>query len=151
MSLYEQQYAGFGDTRLMSVKLTWDYAYYWSVLAWLFFRELMTDLRFLRTAQNDIMRVRARNDLMQAAFRQRAAERRIDRGSGRFVDQISIPILLELNAALLTPQGSFEQELQSNCARLDRLAPLLLSILEAPARRASGGCALLGDLELRLA
>jgi flavin-dependent dehydrogenase len=151
MSLYEQQYAGFGDTRLMSVKLTWDYAYYWSVLAWLFFRELMTDLRFLRTAQNDIMRVRARNDLMQAAFRQRAAERRIDCGSGRFVDQISIPILLELNAALLTPQGSFEQELQSNCARLDRLAPLLLSILEAPARRASGGCDLLGDLELRLA
>jgi hypothetical protein len=52
---------------------------------------------------------------------------------------------------LLAPQGSFEQELQSNCARLDRLAPLLLSILEAPARRASGGCDLLGDLELRLA
>ncbi len=33
MSLYEKQYAGFGDFHLMAVKTTWDYAYYWSVLS----------------------------------------------------------------------------------------------------------------------
>lgn len=150
MSLYEGQYAGFGDTRLMSVKLTWDYAYYWSVLAWLFFRGVLTDLSFLRTVQNEIQRIRALNDEMQAAFRRRAAARQVDHGNGRFIDQISIPILVELNAALLAPSELLEQELKDNCARLDRLAPIMLRILEGQTAPGSGACDLLGDLELRL-
>ena len=61
MSLFEKQYAGFGDTRLMVIKSTWDYAYYWSVLAWLFFRELMTDIAFLKSVQPALLRARALN------------------------------------------------------------------------------------------
>ena len=51
LSLYTDQYAGFGDARLMVLKATWDYAYYWSVLAWLYFRERMTDIAFLRASE----------------------------------------------------------------------------------------------------
>ena len=150
MSLYKNQYAGFGDTRLMSVKLTWDYAYYWSILAWLFFRGVLTDLRFLRTVQNEITEIRALNDSMQAAFRLRAAEKYEDHGHGRFIDQISIPILVELNTALLDPTGSLEQQLQLNCARLKRLAPMLLELLAGKSNRTAQASELLGDLEHRL-
>ena len=150
MSLYQDQYGGFGDTRLMGVKLTWDYVYYWSILAWLFFRDVLTDLTFLRTAQTEITRIRALNEDVQSAFRRRAAENRVDRGSGRFIDQISIPILVELNAALLKQPASPAQELKENCARLDRLAPMLLRILSEHGKPGGGQCELLGDLEQRL-
>jgi flavin-dependent dehydrogenase len=150
MSLYQDHYAGFGDTRLMGIKTTWDYVYYWSVLAWLFFRDVLTDLSFLRTAQTEITRIRALNEDVQKVFRGRAAEKRVDQGSGRFIDQISIPILVELNAALLNRPSSLEQELKDNCARLDRLAPILLGILADNGTSARGTCELIGDLEQRL-
>ncbi len=150
MTLYQDQYGGFGDTRLMSIKLTWDYAYYWSILAWLYFREVLTELTFLRSAQQDILAIRALNDTMQARFRECAARRRVDRGAGRFIDQISIPLMLELNAALLEPAASPEKELGENCERLQRLAPMLLAMIDG--RKAPlGANTLLGDLEARLA
>lgn len=149
MTLYQGQYAGFGDTRLMSIKLTWDYAYYWSILAWLYFREVLTDLQFLRSAQSDILDIRTLNDRMQAEFRQCAAKRQVDRGSGRFIDQISIPIMVELNAALLQPTAPPDKELKINCARLKRLAPMLLQMLEGRAAPTDAS-ELLGDLERRL-
>lgn len=149
MTLYQGQYGGFGDTRLMSIKLTWDYAYYWSILASLYFRDVLTDLSFLRSAQSGILEIRSLNDTMQTEFQKRAANRHVDHGSGRFIDQISIPLMVELNAALLQPATAPEQELKTNCARLKRLAPMLLQILAGRAAPA-GASELLGDLERRL-
>jgi flavin-dependent dehydrogenase len=148
MTLYERQYAGFGDARLMAVKLTWDYAYYWSILAWLFFREVLTDLHFLRAAQPDIERIRALNNDVQAAFRKRAKNAIVDRGKGRFFDQIAVPSIVGLNAALLEPSDDLAAELRQNCARLEELAPRLLNLL---AGEPIGNCDLLGDLEQRIA
>jgi flavin-dependent dehydrogenase len=150
MSLFEKQYGGFGDTRLMVVKSTWDYAYYWSVLAWLFFRELLTDLEFLRVAQSELTRIRALNEDMQARFRDKALDKHEDQGRGRFFDQIAMPILADLNAALLQPTDSPETEFAENCRRLDSLAPLLLSLLEVGKSTQRHDCALLGDLDSRL-
>jgi flavin-dependent dehydrogenase len=150
MSLYEGQYAGFGDTRLMVVKTTWDYAYYWSVLSWLFFRKVLTDLDFLLVAQPRLVAMRALNDRMQAAFRQRAAEGIVDEGSGRFVDQTAIPIFYELNGALLETPADISQELTGNCERLEALAPRLLAILANESVSGRGSCELTGDLAQRL-
>jgi flavin-dependent dehydrogenase len=147
MSLYEGQYAGFGDARLMAVKLTWDYCYYWSVLAWLYFREVLTDLDFLRRIQPDIERTRTLNAEMQQAFREHAAEAIVDTGRGRFFDQLAIPLLVKLNAALLVPAESPIDELRDNCARLDTLASKLRDLL---AGKPIGDCELLGDLERRI-
>lgn len=146
MSLYEGQYAGFGDTRLMAVKTTWDYAYYWSVLSWLFFRNVLTDLDFLLVAQPQLVAMRALNDSMQAAFRQRAAERIVDSGSGRFIDQAAIPIFYALNSALLETPADLSQELAGNCERLNALAPRLLAILASESANGRGPCELTGDL-----
>ena len=147
MSLYEGQYAGFGDARLMTVKLTWDYCYYWSVLAWLYFREVLTDLDFLRRIQPDIERTRALNAEMQEAFRERASEAIVDEGRGRFFDQLAIPLVVELNTALLETPDSPIDELRRNCARLETIAAKLRDLL---AGKPIGDCELLGDLERRI-
>lgn len=147
MTLYEKQYSGFGDTRLMVVKTTWDYAYYWSVLTWLFFRELMTDIGFLKSIQTKMLGLGALNEKMQAQFRSRASERREDEGSGRFFDQTAIPVLYDLNAALLQPSGSPEKEFSENAERLERLAPALTALLQETS--SGDSCGLLGDLRQR--
>ena len=152
LGLYRDQYAGFGDTRLMVLKATWDYAYYWSVLAWLYFREKMTDIAFLRENEARLNAARKLNLQMQAAFRQRAALAIQSPGKGRFFDQRAIPILLELNSALLSGTADDEQELAGNCARLGRLAPLVGNLLndEPPISR-DDEFELLGDLRSRFA
>ena len=150
MTIYQNQYPGFGDTRLLSIKQTWDYAYYWSILAWLFFRNVLTDMTFLGAAQEDIGGIRALNEKMQSAFSRRASEKREDRGSGRFIDPTRIPVLANLNAALINPTESPQQELKENCARLHRLAPKLLRILDEQSTPDLNACDLLGDLERRL-
>jgi hypothetical protein len=150
MSLYQRQYPGFGDTRLMVVKSTWDYAYYWSVLSWLFFRGVLTDLPFLRLIQPQLMRVRTLNLAMQAEFRKRASLRLRDSGRGRFFDQSEIPLLANLNAALLDTGGDPRQEFTENCNRLDALAPLLRPLLADGSSPGTGSCSLLGDLHRRL-
>jgi flavin-dependent dehydrogenase len=150
MSLYEHQYVGFGDTRLMVVKTTWDYAYYWSILSWLFFREVLTDIKFIRTIQPQLAKIRALNEDMQAEFRKRAEEKRVDSGKGRFFDQSAIPVLADLNAALLKSPDDLQVEFTGNCERLEGLAPLLLSMLASDKSRATSADSLLGDLNHRL-
>lgn len=147
MSLYENQYLGFGDTRLMVVKTTWDYAYYWSVLSWLYIRGAMTDIDLLREVQPRLVAMRELNASMQKLFRARAAERREDEGRGRFFDQAAIPILYNLNAALLESPNNLQKELDDNCNTLESLSPLLMDLLANES--ASGTCDLLGDLRQR--
>lgn len=149
MSLYEQQYAGFGDSRLTVVKSTWDYCYYWSVLAWLYFRNVMTDINFIRMIEPQLVATRALNDTMQSAFRNRAAEKLSASGEGRFFDQLAIPVMRNLNAALLEPTDNLQQEFTENCERLQALAPLLLSLLNAGDDGGKQHCSLLGDLGSR--
>ena len=147
MSLYEGQYQGFGDTRLMVIKTTWDYAYYWSVLTWLYFRGVMTDIDFLREIQPRLVAMRELNTAMQKIFRSRAVERRQDQGRGRFFDQTAIPVLYNLNAALLEPTNNLRKEFDDNCNTLESLSPLLMDLLAN--ETASGNCSLLGDLRQR--
>jgi hypothetical protein len=147
MSLYEDLYTGFGDTRLMVVKSTWDYAYYWGILSWLYFRAVLTDLSFLRVAQADLQQMRALNADMQSRFRSRAKDCRVDQGNGRFFDQVAIPILAQLNAELLQRSDTLENELTRNCHRLQALAPQLLRLLDG--RPLTPNDSLLGDLASR--
>ncbi len=150
MSLYEHQYPGFGDTRLLVVKSTWDLAYYWSVLAWLFFREVMTDISFMRTVNPELKTVLALNSRMQSAFRKHSAEKRSSPGKGRFFDQCAIPVLSDLKAALLEPLENMELEFRENCSRLEGLAPQLLALLNDSPISGKLQDSLLGDLSSRL-
>ena len=149
MSLYEQLYPGFGDTRLMVVKSVWDYAYYWSVLAWLFFREVMTDITFMRMIKPELKLMLTLNSTLQSVFRARASEKRSGPGKGRFFDQCAIPVLTDLKAALLKPTDNPKLEFTENCARLQALALLLPALLNGTLASGNRQDSLLGDLNSR--
>lgn len=149
MSLYQNQYPGWGDTRLMVLKTTWDYAFYWAVLAWLYFRDLITDVSFIRSADPQLSRITELNASVQAAFRARAAERRNSPGQGRFFDQSAIPVMREFNAALVDPPADEHGRLVDNCKRLEALAPVLLKLLNDTGSSPGPDCSDLGDLRRR--
>ena len=75
LSLYTHQYGGFGDRRMMSVKLVWDYAYYWGILTVLFFKNTITDIKSMRTLHPLLKRAQDSNKYMQARFTERAKKR----------------------------------------------------------------------------
>lgn len=149
MSLYQNEYPGWGDTRLMVVKTTWDYAYYWAVLAWLYFRDVMTDINFIRSVEAGLARTAELNATLQAVFRTRAAERRSSPGKGRFFDQYAIPVMAGLNAALLHPSAVIHKEFADNCERLESLATSLLDLLGQAGKGNQADCGELGDLRRR--
>ena len=87
---------------------------------------------------------------MQATFRQRASQGIHSPGRGRFFDQRAIPVLLELNSALLCGTADDERELAGNCERLVRLAPLIRRLLSnEPVVGRDDEFELLGDLRSR--
>jgi len=148
MSIYQGQYPGFGDSRLMVLKSTWDYAYYWSVLALLFVSGRMTDLATMRQLEPTLVSLQKLHRSMQGDFRS-AAERRVHSpGRGRFFDQRAIPILLQLNGELEGEHGDIPARVARNARLLERLAATLRQELDGPGT--TGDCELLGDLRARL-
>lgn len=134
MALYQGMYPGFGDRHLMALKTTWDYCYYWGVLALLFFNEAMTGLHRDADLPARLGKVADINLALQARFRRRAAKAIHTAGSGLFIDQCRIPIMTRLNAALATPLQSAELgiALRDNAAALECLAGRLGRRLEQP-------------------
>ncbi|MFL6592196.1 MAG: NAD(P)/FAD-dependent oxidoreductase, partial [Luteimonas sp.] len=47
LTLYQDQYPLFGDAQVMPVKVIWDYTFYWSMLAPLYFADRLTDIPML--------------------------------------------------------------------------------------------------------
>lgn len=151
MNLYRQQYPGFGDTRLMAVKATWDSANYWAILAWMFFRGMLTDTSFLKSCEAELQLALALNTRMQAVFRARAEQRISTVPNGRFIDLKAIPVLCELSESLRVPVRPPDVELRENCKRLEALARVIESLLGDDGLPASAQqCGLLGDLAHRL-
>jgi flavin-dependent dehydrogenase len=66
LSLYTGQYGGFGDRRMMGLKLLWDYSYYWGVLSLLFFRNALTNTNVIRQLSNRLQQAQQLNQQIQA-------------------------------------------------------------------------------------
>lgn len=122
LSLYTGQYGGFGDRKMMSLKLVWDYAYYWGVLSLLFFRSAMTDTAMMRELNPILHRAQMANKNVQALFRERAKQRIVLPAQGVFMNQYALPCLKHFNSVLETDDGSGTQNaLQVNVAMLERI------------------------------
>jgi flavin-dependent dehydrogenase len=148
MSIYQGQYPGFGDSRLMALKSTWDYAYYWGVLALLYVSGGMTDLDTMRRLEPTLVGLQKMHRDMQSEFRAVAARGVQSPGQGRFFDQRAIPILLQLNGELEDGSEPVTARIRHNAERLERLDAIVRSQLKTPA--AVHDCELLGDLGARL-
>jgi flavin-dependent dehydrogenase len=131
LSLYTGEYGAFGHRRTMSVKVLWDFAYYWGVLALLAFRGMLTNLPLMREANQPLLGVRQLNAQLQARFREWAQQREVQACKGVFVDQYQAPILRLLNSGLQRQStGDGLAELKDNIRELSALAAVLISVLD---------------------
>ncbi len=128
LELYRNQYAGFGNFRLMTLKTVWDYAYYWCVLGFLHTNEALTDTHLLAEHSASLAQARARHREVQAAFRVAAERQAVVTPSGRFADHGAMPMMRELNGRLSGPAtGPLSSTFASSLAELDRIGSALLS------------------------
>lgn len=138
LSIYTGQYGGFGDRRMMSLKLVWDYSYYWGVLSLLFFREAITDVALMRDLSKPLMQAQALNQHVQAAFRERAKQRRIMPAQGLFINQYLVPCLKHFSQVLEDQSMNINTSLPANVALLEQIAKATTDMLsESPSKAIS--------------
>ncbi len=130
MLLYRSQYAGFGDRTLIVAKTLWDYAFYWSIPAKLFFSGRLTDLEFMQRNESLFLQAAALHSGVQKLFRRRAANAGRVGGEGGFFDHHAVPLFHELQTDLLEgdPCGD-EARLTVNLERLQAAATGIRCIL----------------------
>lgn len=131
LSLYSQQYGGFGDRKMMSIKLLWDFSYYWGVLTLLFYKGAITDITLIREMNPQLLHAQALNRNIQTKLRQRASQRIVLPAQGLFLNQYPIPCLQHFNGILKnTDTVDTRKALQDNIALLTRIATHLQDMLE---------------------
>lgn len=130
LTLYQDQYPLFGDAQVMPVKVIWDYTYYWSLLAPLFFADRMTDLATLGRLRPAFNEASALNLAVQPLLREwgERNEGRTAPGS-RLLDQFQIGWFREMNRALSDEldTAAFVARIGDNVARMRWLAAELLA------------------------
>lgn len=125
MTLYQDQYPLFGNARVMPVKVIWDYAYYWAVLAPLFMSGRIAALGVLGRLRSQFERARVLNLAMQPFLR--AWGEMDDHGireDGRLLDQYVIPWFHEMNRALndQDDDAAFVARISGNLVTMEKLA-----------------------------
>ena len=148
LTLYTDQYAMFGDPHVMSVKVIWDYAYYWGVLCQIFFQQRLTDLTMLARLREELTLTLELNAALQKFMREwsRVSEKRND---AVLLDQADLGWFAELNRGLRDDldDAGFKARLREATAQLKALAAeiVLLALADHPQLDAAAVRALLGD------
>ncbi|HET7557542.1 MAG TPA: tryptophan 7-halogenase [Rhodanobacteraceae bacterium] len=145
LSLYRGQYALFGNARVMPIKVTWDYTYYWGVLCPLGIGGCLADLALLSELRPQLESAQALNLLMQRFFRD------WDAAGGRanpalFLDQQELDWFARLNANLHEKLDDAQAR-----ARLRESIELLHALAGSIADLASADCPELDVSALRRA
>jgi len=131
LSLYTNQYGGFGDRRMMSIKLLWDYAYYWGVLCILFYRDSITDIRLMRDLNPALRVAQNLNSEIQDKMKFRASKRKILPAQGLFMDQYLIPCMTYFHEVLKAGDTiTTQQAIEGNIDVLKRIALHLHDMLD---------------------
>lgn len=130
LSLYTNQYGGFGDRRMMGTKLLWDYSYYWGVLSLLFFKNTFIDIELIRELNPLLTKTRMLHQQVQEKLRERANKRIIQPAQGIFLDQYLIPCLRHFNTVLKDYQTvDIRKSLEINTDMLERIAKYSIEFL----------------------
>ncbi|MEP6906468.1 MAG: FAD-dependent oxidoreductase [Pseudoxanthomonas sp.] len=130
LTLYQDQYALFGDAQVMPVKVIWDYTYYWALLAPLFFGERLTDIRLMGKLRPQFMEGRQLNLSIQALLREWGERNTTPlTPDDRFLNQHDVDWFHEMNRALLDEldDATFLQRIGDNVARMRWLAREILA------------------------
>lgn len=138
LTLYQDQYPLFGDAQVMPLKVIWDYTYYWSLLAPLYFAGKLTDIALLGKLRPALDQANALNQGMQALLRDWG-----QRNSGqlppdhRLLDQYRIGWFHQLNSALNA--GGDDDALRARIVANVQLMQQLAAELLAAARQQHPG------------
>ena len=127
LDLYRGQYRIFGHAEAMSVKVFWDYSYYWGVLAQLYFQRRLTDVSCIAALKQELLGLQAVNREIQLLLRT-WADTSSPRNRAQLIDQASLPWFAELNRSLgdTTDKSSFLARIRANHALLLSLAAEIL-------------------------
>ena len=137
LTLYQGQYALFGDEQVLPVKVIWDYTFYWALLAPAFFTGRITDIGMYGRLQPLIERASALNAAIQPLLREwgerNAAAGAAPAAVGRSLDQHGIQWFHELNRALrdTLDDASFDARIAENVGRMEALATEILDRVRA--------------------
>ncbi len=131
LSLYVDQYGGFGDRLMMGLKVLWDIAYYWGVLSLLYFRDALCNYQKIRPLINDLLATQELNQHIQGLFRERAKQRLVLPARGVFLDQYNVPCLRHFNDVLQRPlDADVQSDLQGNIEILRSVAKGVTELLQ---------------------
>ncbi len=130
LTLYQDQYPLFGDTQVMPVKIIWDYTFYWSMLAPLYFAGRLTDVALLGQMRPQFILAADLNGAVQALLRdwgQRNTSPAME--DGRMLDQYTIDWFLQMNRALsdTLDDEALRQRMNDNVERMGGLAGEILA------------------------
>ena len=134
LTLYQDQYALFGNERVMPVKVLWDYTYYWGVLCQLFFQERLTDRAMITRLEAPLKRAKDLNERVQSTLRDWGRDAKdASHPTGTMLDQASLPWFAELNRGLRDrlDDAAFEQRIVANVAQLATLADEIAAMAAA--------------------
>jgi flavin-dependent dehydrogenase len=128
LTLYVDQYGLFGDPEVLPLKVIWDYSYYWSVLAPMYFCERMTDLASLSHLRDDLTNSQKLNLAVQAYLRAWGGVSK-KRNPAQMLDQAMLPWFAELNRSLTDTldDQAFREKLRAAARLLRTLATELLA------------------------
>lgn len=123
LALYVDQYELFGDPEVLPSKVFWDYTYYWSILAQLFFHQKLADLGALSQLRDELQLCQKLNIEVQALLRT-WGEHSPRRNRPVMLDQASLPWFVALNASLkdTLDDAAFKARIQESTRRLRALA-----------------------------
>jgi flavin-dependent dehydrogenase len=154
LTLYTDQYALFGDPQVMSVKVIWDYAYYWGVLCQLFFQNRLADLPMMARVREELSLTLELNAAVQKFLREwsQVSEKR---NAAALLDQADLDWFAALNRGLrdVLDDAQFKARLRETTSQLKALAAeiVLTALAHHPHLDATAVRALLGDDLSRLA
>jgi len=125
---YTNCYKLFGNARVMTAKLLWEFALYWATVALPFFNDKMQDLDFAAATADEFKRVFAVSSRMEHLFRD---WHELDQGEWRsaFIANSSFPGLWRLHTDLQTPldEEALKAKYVENAELLEALAIVLFS------------------------
>ena len=126
LNLYRDQYALFGNARVMTAKVLWDYAYYWGVLCPLAIGGRLADFALFTDLQHELGDAESLNSCMQALFRSWHARGTLD-AAPKWMDQQELAWFARLNARLheQLDDDRVRARLRENVELLRRLADTL--------------------------
>ena len=105
------------------MKVIWDYAFYWGVLAQFFFQNRLTDLSALANLRDELAHCQKLNVEVQAFMRAWSA-RSEKRNPAVMLDQAALPWFAELNRSLndVLDDDAFRARIRASTVQLNDLA-----------------------------